>query len=569
MITFTSSAESKLLECRSDNVLNSAVLEELAERSYDDERGFFLELIEAVQSRDGLESHSAPFESYNFYQDLIVRHVGKKLIAFKTWENDTWREWSYDYLHRLVNYQISRWKNQQEDWSGNVAIAISLGIHFLVAVLTAIRLGLTFTVLPLDSPALPPKKVRALLDQLKVEVIFTSPEASSTLTGDERHWLIEYLEESDKYEPEEDKVYQPEECFQQAFALHLQDQHALVPVSAEEMYLNAIRDAQLVFGLKRGSTFGYSPDCSLREQPYIILAGLLAGAKSVILPYDKLKVEPTLASSESIEVLGVTAKLRDLWTEEDGMPKSGLTGWYYNLFDDDPKAWSRFIEKNALEKHIPRRLIINNANAGVTVSSIKVVDEPRETLWPAFGKKWDLLQYGQQDVLSVQPYGVFKQHSLADAPSNLLLTRLGVGWEIATTITPQKRGYTIPIPELEKTVEQLEFVEFAYFLTLQIPYSRLRTQSVLAVFVNPLFWDEVPNQKAAWKQQVDEAIATELGTLFIPDKVEFFPLIPRVENGALDRNWCYQQYSTGLFHRKQSLKIYHWLSLLKKAALEL
>jgi len=542
---------------------DSFSVESQAEKSYEDSRSFFLELFEEARKKYTLPSHSVPFESYQWYHDCVVRHLNQNGIAFRSWEKEGWREWSYDSIHRLVNYQVNRWRNQQEDWTGNVAIAMPLGIHFIVGVLTAIRLGLTFTALPLDSPLLPTKRLRTILDQVSVSLLFTTPEASSTIPGKERHWLIEYLEESDKYEPEKDTIYKPEDPFQMAYACQQQHEPALIFIGAEEAYLNALRDGALTLDLGPGIVFGYSPDCSLREQPHLLLTALLSGSTTVILPRAKLQENPELVRSQPIQVLGITRFLQKLWTQHEGIPKSKLTNWVYNLFDDDEKAWSLFIQKNFLEKIPAKRLIVDNAGGGIPVASIRVQDEAKDHLWPSFGTKWELLQYGQQEVPSVHTYGVFKQGS---SPSNLFLTKQRVGWEIVDAVTPQTRGYTIPIAGLELAIKELDFVDFTFFLTLPVHYSPLSTQRILLIFVSPLLWEEIPKNQDMWKSAVNQEIAKTWGAPFVPDKVEFFPLVPNQKEGVLDRNWCSHQYTSGLLHRKKSMKVYHWLSLLKKSA---
>lgn len=565
----TASGQSQLLESWAETIKNSAEVESLAQNSYESPEAFWQELLGSIHDRSGLTSQSVLFKSYDFYHDCIVRHLNKKLIAFRWLEDGSWREYSYDHIHRLVNYQVKRWRNQLENWRGKVAIVMPFGINFLVGLLAAIRLGLYLTVFPLDSPLLPKKRLRQSLDQLNADMIFTTPEASSEIQGDERHWLIEYLEESESYEQELDYVFIPNDHIQLAYSCQSQNEHGFVPVTAQELYLNALRDGFLTFGLRPGMNWGYCPDCSLREQPYLLFTSLLNGATTVILPENELLQSPELVSSFPIDVLGVTPVLRDLWKEKEGLPKSRLNRWYYSLYNDDPKAWPAFIEKNKLEKISSTRLIIDNATGGVPIASIKLEDEIWDSLWPAFGVPWDLLQYGQQEVLSVHSYGVFKQNFVSNFPSNLMITQLTAGWEIAATITPQARGYTIPFMEVEKAVEALDFADFAFFLTLPKPFSRLMTQNILLVFVDPLLQKELSHQENEWKNAINAQVKESLGTPFIPTKIEFFPLVPKTEDGKVDRDWCRYQYASGLLNRKKGLKAYHWLSLLKKSALDL
>lgn len=565
----TASDVSKLLQRWAESRKHSDEVKDLAFNSYEEPKQFWEQLFSLFNEGSNLTSQSTLFRSYNLYQDCIVRHLGKKLIALKTMERGEWREWSYDQIHCLVNYQVKRWRNQHEKWRGKIAIVMPFGITLLIGLLTAIRLGLYLTVLPLDSALLPKKRLRQSLDKLNVDVIYTTPEASSEILGKETHWLIEYLEESDQYDQEEDYVFISNDHIQLAYACQGQDKHDFVPVTAQELYLNALRDGYLTFGLRQGTRWGYCPDCSLREQPYLLFTSLLSGATTVIFPEKELLQNPELVSSFPIEVLGVTPQLRNLWTENGGLPSSLLKRWYYSVYDDNPKAWPAFIEKNKLDKYPLIRLIIDNACGGVPLRSIKVEDEIWDSLWPAFGMSWDLLQYGQQKVISVHPYGIYKQKTESNIPSNLMITPVTVGWEIATTITPQVHGYTIPYLELEESVQTLDFVLFSFFLTLPKPFSRLMTQNILLVFIDPLLHEMIPQQKSAWENAIKEQVRQSLGAPFVPTKIEFYPLVPKTVEGKVDRDWCRYQYASGLLNRKKSLNAYRWLSLLKKSALEL
>lgn len=567
MIMFSTSTGSAFLESWSKKGRFSGEVENFAQNSYEYPEVFWKDLLDCIQAKQEKPFRSTIFQSYQFYHDCIVCHLNQNLIALKWAEGTSWREWTYDNIHSLVNYQVNRWRNQVQDWTGNVAIVMPLGINLLVGVLTAVRLGLTFSVLPLDSPLLPMKRLRHCLDQLKINMILTTPEASSTIPGDERHWLIEYLEESDKYEPETDYTYAPNDTIQLAYSCHTQNVHPLVPVTAQEMYLNALRDGYLTFGLRPGMTWGYNPDCSLREQPYLLFTSLLFGATTVILPENQMLQNPESATSLSIDVLGVSPFLRELWTKQEGLPRSRLSHWYYNIFDEDQKAWALFIKKNKLEKLTFTRLLIDNSSGGVPLTSVTVEDEERDPLWPSFGVEWDLLQYGQQEVRSVHTYGIFKQKTEYDRPSNFMLTRLREGWELATTVTPHKKGYTIPVKEVEDVAESLEFVDFAFFLILPIPHSHLNTQGVLLIFIDPHLQKQLSQQQSEWERAIKVEIEQCVGSPFIPNKIEFFPLVPRIQDKNLDRDWCYCQYTSGYLSRKKNIKAYHWLSLLKKSAL--
>ncbi len=557
-------AECSLLDSWFEDAKLSNEVDALAHFSYNQPRDFWVELFNRVQTLHGGGLKTELFSSYHFYYDCIVPHLGKKKVAFKQMDGSNWREWTFDHLHRLVNYQMDRWKNQSEDSEVTIAIAMPLGINFLVALLVALRLGLKFSVFPLDSPLLPKKRLRHFLDQLKVGMIFTTPDSSPFIRGDEPHWLIEYLEEKEEYQPDRDHIYAPEQEMQLAVTCQTQYDHLLVSTTAQEVYLNVLRAGFLTLGLQPGMTWAYSPDCSLREQPFLLLTGLLFGVTTAIISESCLAKNPTSIATNSVDVLGVSNSLRNLWSQSNGLPKSKLRHWYRSVFDDDEKGWATFSEKNKIDKVASTRLFIDSASGGINICSVAVKDVDKDPIWPAFGTPWDLLQFDQQEVLSVHSFGVFKQHSSADCPSNFALTQQREGWEVASVVTPQSRGYTNPMKVLEELAECSDFIKNTFFLTLRISYSHLSVTTILLVFVDPMLRDEVQDRQREWTSVINNALSQALGSIFLPDKIEFFPLQPKCQGEGIDRNWCLHQYTSGLLYRKKELNMYHWLSLLKR-----
>jgi len=67
---------------------------------------------------------------------------------------------------------------------------------------------------------------------------------------------------------------------------------------------------------------------------------------------------------------------------------------------------------------------------------------------------------------------------------------------------------------------------------------------------------------------LEACIEFELGNDFLPDRIEWLPLLPqRNEEGAADQDWCQFHYSTGELYRRQRSDIYRCLSELKRMIL--
>ena len=278
-------------------------------------------------------------------------------------------------------------------------------------------------------------------------------------------------------------VYSAQDVVLQAIGCHQLNEESLSSLTAEEMYLCALRDGFLTLGLKAGSTWAYTPRCSLREQPSHLLMALLNGATTLYITEKTLQTQPQLLESETIDVIGVSNFLKSLWLEHKGFPRQKIRCWYQYLCDShDERSWEKFIEKHKLEKIPVCRFFIDNSQGGILFASLPALGKANIGVWPALGVPWDLLQPNQLQQRATLPFGVFQQNS---ATSNLILGELHNGWIVASTVHPNKEGYTLPISAIESSVSALDFVESAVLLTMPIANASLTCQMVLIVFVSP------------------------------------------------------------------------------------
>ena len=91
----------------------------------------------------------------------------------------------------------------------------------------------------------------------------------------------------------------------------------------------------------------------------------------------------------------------------------------------------------------------------------------------------------------------------------------------------------------------------------------------LLVFVNPqsdILSEEI---KTDWNGKITYHISQFVGKAFKIDSIAYFPLIPKMKNQSIDREWCLDQYQRGLFEEKSKLKSYQLISLLKKSCMDL
>lgn len=539
-------------------------IETFAKWSLENPQDFWQALFDWSQEFSDLKLGSSLFTSYDFYHDCIVQHLGKKRVAFRYYENRSFKEWSFDHLHRLVNYQVHRWQNHSFDPALSAIIVMPLGINFLVALLMCVRLGLKMTILPTDSPLLTRDRIQFYIKQLKNSVVITTPDLAGLIEKKEGYWLIEYLEEKEDYKGAVNPRYPSDKVVQMALSCHSQEEGIMEPVVAQDLYLGALRDGFLTLGLKPGVLWAYSPQCSVREQPWLLLTGLLHGATTLIFSEKELLSQPTALDDLPIQVLSVSSGLRDLWTHQKGLPKAKLKLWYHHVFDDNSKKWDEFNEKNKLQKVARARLLIDNTKGGLPFTSIPLADNSYDPLWPALGVPWQLFQLTHQDLPAVHPHGIYKQHLSHSKTSNFILAQLRTGWELAGVVSPQKNGYTIPIKSIEKAASAHNFVEHAVFLDLPTVQSLWSRRYVLLIFINLFLRENWEKEEREWKNIIYGEIKKMVGELFLPDQIDFFPFSPKLEKDGVDRKWASFHYTNGLLTRKKELKAYHLIGLLKK-----
>lgn len=549
------------------------LLEKVINESYANPKDFWNELLKYHQEATGLICKSTPYKSFDFYHDCVKRHLGKRRIAFKTYEKQAPKEWSYEFLDRLVNYQVDRWKNYSFKPSQEIAIVMPVGIHLLIAMLTALRLGLKFTYIPTDSPVLSFKRVLEFVKKISPSFVVTTADISSVIPNKEKHWLLDFLEEKAESNYQSDYCYAPADVVQDVITCQSLEERVISPLSAQDMYLSALRDGFLSLGLKPGMCWAYSSRCSLREQPCNLLMALLCGATTIHIPEKELLATPGLIGAEPIDVLALSASLKNLWLDKPGFPRSKLKFWYRHLADLEDRSWKIFKEKHKIEKTPNSEFIFDNSQGGVILTSIPSFERVHIPVWPALGTPWKLLHPNQSGQDSLFPHGIFQQNpshpsALHFSSSNLMLSHLAEGYALSGTLSPNKEGYTIPICEIENGAKALEFCKHVCLITLPKSHSILDLKLILLVFVSPFDREKLEKEKHNWKQKIHSQIAEEAGSFFVPDHVEFYSILPRMMSGKVDRNWCLDQYISGNLATKRDHKVYYWLNLLRTSIME-
>lgn len=537
-------------------------------QSYEDPSILSKQIIPFCHHITGL-GHSRASEDGNcdFYRDCVVRHLGKKRIAFKVLEGHSAKEWTFEQLHSYVNYESARWKRRGLSREQTCAIVLPFGIHSVVALLTALKLGITFFFLPTDSPSLSEKSIHKIIENFSPDHVITDSRFCSLLPS----LLLEYLEEEAEGD-EISHVYSPEEIVQYAITCYRQKPREIIPVPSGEMYFNALRDALFYLGLKPGVTWAYPLACSLKEQPYNLLMAFLVGATTIHIPSAALRADPSLLKKETVNVLGISSALESFSNKEFSISRHGLKFLYRNPFSENLlTSWQDdWIEENKLEKVPFGSLLIANSFPGILLASPPHVGKNKaDFFWPALGTSWELRHIHQEELKSSLSYGIFEKKSplvsKKISPGNLILVPLEKGWKIGTTVVPHQDGETFPIEEVENGIKELDFVEECTIIHTPDFQSLLQKKCILLVFVSPSFGDILEENFIEWTETINRQIQTSVAPCFIPHKIEYYPSCTQVRDRKNAYNLYSFQYNMGILEKKKQLKVYHTIDLLRKS----
>lgn len=80
---------------------------------------------------------------YDLYEDLIARHAGTDKVALRAWNKDGREEvLSYSALHQAAGTWAGAWTARGIAPGDGVCLLLPLGADYLIALATALRLGL-------------------------------------------------------------------------------------------------------------------------------------------------------------------------------------------------------------------------------------------------------------------------------------------------------------------------------------------------------------------------------------------------------------------------------------------
>ncbi|MDO9270201.1 MAG: AMP-binding protein [Methylobacter sp.] len=503
--------------------------------------------------RQAGQSKSVPWSRYDFYHDVIVRQKDQTIPALVWFDSGIWQSWSYAELGKVVNGLAASWEEIGVQPGDTLTILHPQGPHWLAALLAGLRLGLVVSLLPPQGNAFVSRRLENLAPQwLAMDQLY-------------RHQLAAVWQ--DRVLPNKLSslvpTRRPYEYPGTAIVVQCFDPTSPTPdlagsVDADTLYLGALRDGILSLGIKPGQACAAPGWHGLESQPALVLAVLLSGATWVHIDFADLVKEPERLLEQHIDVLGVSRSLRDLLLVN---PPGGEKSWRYWFRHPAESAnftvWQDFIRKLQLEDSYSGNLLWHATWGGAMLFSARCRGHSHHRVLPAAGMRWQLGMVDSPDLPCVGGWGRMalgkeQEGEIVWAATPYILTPYLKAWDYLGQYPQGRAGRTYP--KLEVLDLLSDRVRYPALVETSVHGGDADPRQVLLTFGAGM---------DAGALQV--LIESELGSEFLPDRIECLPLLPqRNAEGGADQEWCQFHYLTGELYRRQRSEMYRCLSELKQ-----
>lgn len=517
---------------------------------------------------------SVPLKHYDFYHDIAVRLAGSTVPALR-WPSSSgeWQELSYADLGRRAEALAAAWVEAGAEVGKTVALVYFPGDRLTVALLAALKLGLNLSLLPPEGRRLLRRRLEALApDLVAAEEIHTPllmPWRDRFLPEEPVTPLLRgtgHAEVSAAYSSGRTAAL----LFDPCSSTPLEPR----PLTADALYLCALRDGLLSLGLRPGDAYAAPGFDLLETQPALLLAGLLNGATFIHMPLASLEKHPEHLTAFPLKVLGLSRKTRDLLLRRPVALGKTCRHWFRHPSETvDLEPWSRCVKASDLTDAFASNLLWNASWGGCLLISARRRGTPHLGVLPAPGVPWRLGEAADAATVSLGDWGLLvpclpgwtEKEEKEGRPAPILLGRHGNEWLFMRPPHAAKNGHFYPGCEVALAAAEALTQGFSCcVVTVPTAGAQDDPHQVLLVFTAGGGRAAVQTDTAAFSREIHRCIEREMGADFQLDRVEFVPLLPRLnDEGKVDDAWCADQYLSGRLQRKTRHPIFRTLALLK------
>ncbi len=526
--------------------------------SWRDPARFWIDVARYHAALSSPAAKSHPTEGFDFFYDLVQRHRPER-AALRCYARQTgWRTTSYHDLDARSTALAEEWAQRGLRAGEAVCVILPMGEDLVIALLTALRLGLTFSYLP----PLRARFVAARLAQLGDVLVVTVPTYLS-LIGDARALLLADLVSGRGSQRRLQHSYAPGATVARLFSDLVEASDRPLALRADQLYLGALRDAMLLCGLRPGDLAAAPGLSALQHQPSLVIGTLLCGGTWVHVELEDLALEPSLLTQQPLRAVGISSAARDVLLRAGAGQVRGWDFWWRNPeepFDTD--TWRSFVKRLGLINVPSANLLVDASAGGSVLWSPRRRGHVHTEVLPAPGRPWSLASISGTDDAGRGPRAMGDFGLLAlEAPSRppyIILVHAGERFLYGGTRGPRSAGRTYPTAEVVAIArKQPRVIDAAVVIEQSGRFGQ--PVRVLCVF------NGAARPEAGDEDALARIISQELGPELVPDHVQVLPLYPRLRDGVPDARWCASQQMTGSLYHKPRQAPHQALTLLRRA----
>lgn len=505
-------------------------------------------LLRAVAA-DTAPCKSDAAHGFDFFHDLVLRHRSPAREVFRCYTGQGgFLSLTLGALRQRSARLAAAWTASGVKPGQRLALILPVTDEYVVALVTALRLGLVVCPMPPRGPLL----LQQRLAVLAPDFVYTTsrfawslrriPDVAEKLLVDEPVGLVDdSAHGSYTYAPGAPALV----LFSPLGASAEQPQE----VTSEVLYRRLLIDVLLTLGLEPGQMMAAPGSCPEQYQPCLLLLALLGGWVFAELPCDALRADIRLLSEVPITHLLLNRTLVELLS---AAPR-GLLPRLACLWRDPLEAIShssilRMLDVQGLGKTPVGNMVMDSSAGGALLFSPRQRGKVTQEVLPAAGQPYVLGAIDDKKKRVLGSSGVFQP---ASVPSGfILLARSGGSYFLGGTVQPRVDGRLYPEAAARKAVLDLPFVDDAVLTLVQRDDG---TGGYFTVLVVTCGAEEAPDFEAAQQErilQLQERLRSQLDDDHVPDRIELFPVLARRTKGAANLAALRREYLCGDLHRK-------------------
>jgi hypothetical protein len=528
---------------------------EWLEQSWREPRPFWAGLLAHHSERGRVPLKSRAFQHYDLYHDAVVRHLEgpERRDAFRWYDDEAgWQALPYDQLHAMASRLAAEWVAAGVKPGQKVALVLSEGPELLLTLVTAWKLGCVPSILPATGA----RWTRRRLEALAPERIATD-DLTAELFPAQRAIILRTTPTAQRGAAHQGSfVYPTGSPAALLFSRLARPLDAPVPVSADAVFLGALRDATLSFGLKPGAAMAAPGFDVLQFQPALLLASLLAGGTFVHLSLEQVRAKPTRLLELELASCGIARSVREVLLDAPAPARKWGHWWRAVEEDGEMPRWHSLCTGLDLASVPTSNLLVDSTAGGCRLFSARrrfVKGGMTAFVLPVAGAPWSLGRTGAFEHSLDPTLGAFAgccPGQEETAASAFLVKQIGHEWMFVGPSEARRAGGLLATDEIIASLKD-DIDEDCDLAIVPVPTTDLARPFLfgLLVFLDP-GRPVTAARREEWKKAIADIVTQQVGAEHVPDRVDVYPFRARRVGGSVDQTWCTREYLSGGLERR-------------------